>query len=152
MFPPNTIFLVADDMEPLRRALRSMLRELGFHQVYEAPSAVQAIQVLQKGAAVGHPIDVILSDWQMPEMTGLEFLQFVRQTEPFTKLPFIMITAESERQQILSAIQAGVSSYLLKPISMGQLEDKLKAVWLKMKASAAAPRVPPGGAPPTSAE
>lgn len=139
MFPSNTIFLVVDDMEPLRRALRSMLRELGFHQVYEAPNVAQAIQLLQKGSSVGHQIDVVLSDWQMPGMTGLEFLEFVRQTEPFTKLPFIMITAESERQQIISAIQAGVSSYLLKPIRLSQLEDKLKGVWQKMKAPGAAP-------------
>lgn len=147
MFAPNTIFLVVDDMEPLRRALRSMLRELGFHQVYEAPSAAQAIQLLQKGAAVGHAIDVVLSDWQMPGMTGLEFLQFVRTTEAFARLPFIMITAESERQQILSAIQAGVSSYLLKPISLSQLEDKLEAVWQKTKAGGAAPGAPAAGGP-----
>lgn len=151
MFPPKTNFLVVDDMEPLRRVVRSMLRELGYHHVFEAPNVSQAIQVLEKGASVGHEIEVILSDWQMPGMTGLEFLGFVRTTEQYARLPFLMITAEGQREQIIAAIQAGVSSYLVKPISLGQLEDKLKAVWLKMKATGMAPGAPPAGtvfAPP----
>jgi two-component system chemotaxis response regulator CheY len=151
MFPRETNFLVVDDMEPLRRVVRSMLRELGYDRVFEAPAASQAVQILEKGASVGHEIEIILCDWQMPGMTGLEFLEFVRTTEQYARLPFVMITAEGQRDQIISAIQAGVSSYLVKPISLGQLEDKLKAVWLKMKATGMAPGVPPAGtvfAPP----
>lgn len=151
MFPPKTNFLIVDDMEPLRRVVRSMLRELGYHHIFEAAGVSQAIQVLEKSGSIGHNIDVILSDWQMPGMTGLEFLEFVRTTEQYAGLPFLMITAEGQREQIIAAIQMGVSSYLVKPISPGQLQDKLKAVWTKMSATGVAPGAPPAGtvfAPP----
>lgn len=132
MFPPNTLFLLVDDMEPLRRVVRSMLKDMGYLNICEASSAQQALQMLEKTFAINRPVNVILSDWQMPGMTGLEFLEAVRTTELYAHLPFVMITAEGQREQILAAIQAGVSSYLIKPISPAQLHDKLKAVWIKL--------------------
>lgn len=141
MFPPNTLFLLVDDMEPLRRVVRAMLKNLGYTNVVEASSGQQAVQVLEKTFVIGRPVNVILSDWQMPGMTGIEFLEVVRTTEQFAHLPFIMITAEGQREQILAAIQGGVSSYLMKPISPAVLEDKLKAVWLKMQQTGVAPGV-----------
>jgi len=134
MFGPKTHFLLVDDMEPLRRVVRAMLKEMGFHNIVEASNVAQAIQALEARPAIGQQIEVILSDWQMPGMSGLEFLEFVRTTEQYATLPFIMITAEGQREQIIAAIQAGVSSYLVKPISLAQLEDKLKAVWQKVNA------------------
>lgn len=134
MFGLKTHFLLVDDMEPLRRVVRAMLKEMGFHNIVEASNVAQAIQALETRASIGQPIQVILSDWQMPGMSGLEFLEFVRTTEQYATLPFIMITAEGQREQIIAAIQAGVSSYLVKPISPAQLEDKLKAVWQKVNA------------------
>ena len=132
MFPPKTKFLLVDDMEPLRRVVRSMLKQMGYLNITEASNVTQAIQALEIGESTGQKVKVILSDWQMPGMSGLEFLEFVRTTEQFASLPFVMITAEGQRQQIIAAIQAGVSSYLVKPVSPAQLEDKLKAVWLKL--------------------
>jgi two-component system chemotaxis response regulator CheY len=146
MFPQTTLFLLVDDMEPLRRVVRAMLKNLGYTNVVEASSGQLAAQVLEKTFLIGRPVDVILSDWQMPGMTGIEFLELVRTTEQFAHLPFIMITAEGQREQILAAIQAGVSSYLMKPISPAVLEDKLKAVWLKMQQTGVAPGVGAGGA------
>lgn len=151
MFPPDTNFLLVDDMEPLRRVVRATLKQLGYLNILEAASAPQALQVLEKTFMIGRPINVILSDWQMPGMTGLEFLEVVRTTEQFAHLPFLMITAEGQREQILAAIQTGVSSYLVKPISPATLEDKLKAVWHKMSSTGIAPGAPPPGtvfAPP----
>ena len=146
MFPQTTLFLVVDDMEPLRRVVRAMLKQLGYLNVVEASSGQQAVQVLEKTFLIGKPVEVILSDWQMPGMTGIEFLELVRTTEQYGHLPFIMITAEGQREQILAAIQAGVSSYLIKPISPAVFEDKLKAVWLKMQQTGVAPGVGAGGA------
>ncbi len=141
MFAQTTLFLVVDDMEPLRRVVRAMLKNLGYLNVVEASSGQQAIQVLEKTFLIGKPVEVILSDWQMPGMTGIEFLEVVRTTEQYSHLPFIMITAEGQREQIIAAIQGGVSSYLIKPISPAVLEDKLKAVWLKMQETGKAPGV-----------
>jgi two-component system chemotaxis response regulator CheY len=135
MFPPKTHILVVDDMEPMRRALRGLLRELGYQNVVDASSVNQAIQVLETGAATGRGIELILSDWMMPGRTGLEFLRFVRATEPYTKLPFILVTSESQHGQIIDAIQSGVSSYVVKPVNLSQLESKLKAVWAKINAN-----------------
>lgn len=135
MFPPKTNILVVDDMEPMRRALRSLLRELGYQNVVDASSVNQAIQVLDTGAATGRDIQLILSDWMMPGRTGLEFLRFVRATEPYIKLPFILVTSESQHGQIIDAIQSGVSSYVVKPVNLSQLESKLKAVWAKINAN-----------------
>ena len=132
MFPPTTRFLLVDDMEPLRRIVRTMLKELGYKEVEEAASAHEAIQALERIPMTGRNIDIILSDWSMPGMTGLEFLQFVRATEGLKSIPFVMITAEGQREQILAAIQAGVSSYLIKPFSLAQFQDKLKGVWIKL--------------------
>ncbi len=141
MFPQNTLFLLVDDMEPLRRVVRAMLKNLGYLNVLEASSGQQALQVLEKTFVIGKPVNVILSDWQMPGMTGIEFLEVVRTTEQYAHLPFLMITAEGQREQIIAAIQSGVSSYLMKPISPAMLEDKLKAVWLKMEQTGVAPGV-----------
>lgn len=149
MFPQNTLFLLVDDMEPLRRVVRAMLKNLGYLNVLEASSGQQALQVLEKTFVIGKPVNVILSDWQMPAMTGIEFLEVVRTTEQYAHLPFLMITAEGQREQIIAAIQAGVSSYLMKPISPAMLEDKLKAVWLKMAQTGVAPGV--GTVPPAPA-
>ena len=132
MFPPTTRFLLVDDMEPLRRIVRIMLKELGYKEVEEAASALEAIQALERIQKSGRNVDIILSDWSMPGMTGLEFLQFVRATEGLKSIPFVMITAEGQREQILAAIQAGVSSYLIKPFSLAQFQDKLKGVWIKL--------------------
>jgi len=132
MFPPTTRFLLVDDMEPLRRIVRTMLKELGYKEVEEAESAHEAIQALERIQKSGRNVDIILSDWSMPGMTGLEFLKFVRATEGLKSIPFVMITAEGLREQILAAIQAGVSSYLVKPFSLAQFHDKLKGVWTKL--------------------
>lgn len=132
MFPPTTRFLLVDDMEPLRRIVRNMLKELGYKEVEESAGALEAIQALERIQKSGRNVDIILSDWSMPGMTGLEFLQFVRATEGLKSIPFVMITAEGQREQILAAIQAGVSSYLIKPFSLAQFQGKLKGVWIKL--------------------
>ena len=137
MFPPTTRFLLVDDMEPLRRIVRNMLKELGYKEVEESAGALEAIQALERIQKSGRNVDIILSDWSMPGMTGLEFLQFVRATEGLKSIPFVMITAEGQREQILAAIQAGVSSYLVKPFSLAQFQDKLKGVWIKLNSNPA---------------
>lgn len=132
MFPPKTHILIVDDVEPMRRAVRGILRDLGFDSVVEASNVNQALQLLESGSMTGREVQLILSDWMMPGKTGLEFLKLVRAKERYAKLPFILVTSESQHSQIIDAIQAGVSSYLVKPINVNQVESKLKAVWAKM--------------------
>ncbi|MEK1907030.1 MAG: hybrid sensor histidine kinase/response regulator [Pseudomonas sp.] len=118
MFAANTIFLVVDDVESMRKINAAQLRTLGASQILLANNGADALRILTR-----QPVHVVLSDWNMPVMDGLELLQTVRAHPRLAHLPFIMITAESDRAQILQAAEAGVSDILLKPYTnqeMGQ--------------------------------
>lgn len=133
MFPPNTKILVVDDMPTIRDLVKSQLRALGLKNVVEAGDGQAAMQVIENSASVGHPIELVISDWNMPKMTGLELLKQVRASEAFTNLPFILLTSESERDQVTEAILAGVSQYIVKPFAAKSFEDKVRAVWVKIQ-------------------
>lgn len=122
MFAANTIFLVVDDVESMRKINAAQLRTLGANQILLANDGAEALRILTR-----QPVHVIVSDWNMPVMDGLELLQTVRAHPRLTHLPFIMITAESDRAQIAQAIDGGVSDILLKPYTnreMGQRIDR----------------------------
>jgi CheY-like chemotaxis protein len=110
MIYKTTIFLVVDDFEPMRKVTAEQLRALGAHSVILASNGAEAMYILQN-----RRIDFILSDWNMPIMTGMEFLKAVRADAKLTHLPFIMITAEAERRRILEVIANGVTDLLVKP-------------------------------------
>lgn len=131
MFPPETRILVADDMPTIRELVKNQLKAMGFKTILEAADGEQAMQVLTSNQSVGSPIQLVISDWNMPKMTGLEFLKQVRASSEWANLPFVLLTSESERDQVTEAILAGVSQYVVKPFAAKMFEEKLKGVWAK---------------------
>lgn len=119
----NMKILVVDDFLTMRRIIINLLRQLGFNNVTEAADGQQAWQRMQDG-----DIDLIVSDWNMPNMTGIEFLKHVRADEKFKKTPFIMVTAEGKKENVIAAVHAGVSNYIVKPFNAATLKEKMSKV------------------------
>lgn len=115
--------LVVDDFATMRRIVKGALKQLGFKNIAEAEDGVTALQELKREA-----YGLVLSDWNMPNMTGLDLLKAVRSEETLKHLPFIMITAEGQKENVLQAVQAGVSNYIVKPFTPETLNEKLKTV------------------------
>lgn len=115
--------LVVDDFETMRRIVKSSLKKLGFPNVIEAEDGKIALRKLEK-----EKIGLIISDWIMPNMTGIEFLKAVRSDDRFKDIPFIMLTTEGKKQDVVEAIQAGVSNYIVKPFNPDTLNEKIKKV------------------------
>lgn len=115
--------LVVDDFSTMRRIVRNLLKENGFTNVDEAEDGSVALHKL-KG---GH-YDFVISDWNMPNMTGIELLQSVRADSNLKHLPFLMITAEAKRENIIAAAQAGASGYIVKPFTASTLDEKLSKI------------------------
>jgi two-component system chemotaxis response regulator CheY len=117
--------LVVDDSRALRMILRNMLRQLGF-EVLEAGDGRQALEQLEHGRRP----DVVLVDWNMPVMNGLEFVQQVRARREFDDLLLMMVTTETDRKRIEAALGAGVNEYVMKPFDTGVIADKLQLLGL----------------------
>ncbi|PWU14843.1 MAG: hypothetical protein C5B49_12580 [Bdellovibrio sp.] len=132
MFPQNTKILVVDDMPTIRDLVKSQLRALGMKNVLEAGDGQAGFTVIENAMALGLPVELVICDWNMPKLTGLELLKQLRASDEFASLPFILLTSESERDQVTEAILAGVSQYIVKPFAAKAFEDKLKAVWNKL--------------------
>jgi two-component system chemotaxis response regulator CheY len=115
--------LIVDDYKTMLKIIRSLLQQLGFNNVDEAISAPDALALMEK-----KEYGLIISDWNMEPMTGLEFLQKIRTTEKTKALPFIMITAESKTENVIIAKKAGVSNYIVKPFTANILKEKMTAV------------------------
>jgi two-component system, chemotaxis family, chemotaxis protein CheY len=118
--------LVVDDFKTMRRIVRECLRELGFSSVDEAEDGKIALNKLNQ-----KPYQLIISDWNMPNMMGIDLLKAVRGNSKHKAIPFLMLTAESQKENVLEAARAGVSNYIVKPFTPDQLEDKLKAIFNK---------------------
>lgn len=129
MFPLQTRILVVDDMNMIRAVIKGELRKLGFTDIVDVNDGEKACVVLQDEKKKNNPIQLVLSDWNMPKMTGIELLKWVRGHADFKKLPFIFITAEGEADQVKEALALSVSSYLRKPFSPADLTEKLSQVW-----------------------
>ena len=115
--------LVVDDSSTMRRIIGTALKEIGLTNVVKADDGDVAWDIVQKGG-----IDLILSDHKMPNMSGEEFLKLVRSSDEFKNIPFIMITAEAFRDNVMNAVKLGVSSYIVKPFSAVQLLEKILKV------------------------
>jgi two-component system chemotaxis response regulator CheY len=130
--PKKTNFLLLDDFELIRAVPRKELISLGFTgNIFEADNGRIGIDLLSKCYGTENQIGYILSDLVMPEMTGHEFLSFVRKDERFKNLPFIMLTTESEKGLVVKSIQLGVSNFLLKPFTPDEFHQKLELCWKK---------------------
>lgn len=131
MFPAQTRILVIDDMPSIRDLVKVQLRAMGFSSIVEAEDGEQGLKLMIQQNSFGQPFELVISDWNMPRMSGLDLLKQVRATAEWQALPFVMLTSESEREQVTEAILAGVSQYLVKPFTGKIFEDKLKTVWAK---------------------
>jgi two-component system, chemotaxis family, chemotaxis protein CheY len=135
MFPPETHILVIDDMLSMRQLIKAELRNLGFLLICEADNGADGLELVHRMRAVGNPIELILSDWAMPKMDGFALLTAIRANPDTAKLPFIMITAEGEQTQVVKALKAGVSNFLMKPFSPASLSEKLQTTWRRLHAT-----------------
>ena len=115
--------LIVDDFATMRRILKNILKQLGFKNLVEADDGTTAWEVLE-----GQTIDLIISDWNMPKMTGLELLKKVRASDTHKTTPFLMVTAEAQKQNVIEAVQAGVSNYVVKPFTAEAISDKLQKI------------------------
>ena len=115
--------LIVDDFKTMLKIVENQLRQLGFKNIDDATSGPEALEKMK-----ANKYDLILSDWNMEPMSGLQLLKHVRSDPTTTKLPFILITAESKPDNILAAKQAGVNNYIVKPFNGNTLKDKLVAV------------------------
>lgn len=131
MFPPDTRILVIDDMPSIRELVRNQLKTMGFKNIQEAADGEEGLKVLTAQVSTNVPIQLVISDWNMPKMNGLDLLKHVRAQSLWTGLPFVLLTSESEREQVTEAVLAGVSQYIVKPFAAKIFEDKLKTVWAK---------------------
>jgi two-component system chemotaxis response regulator CheY len=120
-------FLVVDDFSTMRRIVRNLLKELGFTNVDEAEDGAVALTKLREGN-----FEFVVSDWNMPNMDGLTLLQNVRADARLKTLPFLMITAEAKKENIIAAAQAGASGYIVKPFTAATLQEKLDKIFEKM--------------------
>ncbi|MBW2037538.1 MAG: chemotaxis response regulator CheY [Deltaproteobacteria bacterium] len=118
--------LVVDDFATMRRIVKNILKEIGFKNIVEADDGLTALEVLKKDK-----IDLVLADWNMPRMTGLDLLKAVRSDESLKKTPFVMVTAEAQKSCVLEAVQAGVSNYVVKPFTANTVRQKLEQVFSK---------------------
>ncbi|GIL16595.1 MAG: two-component system response regulator [Oligoflexia bacterium] len=123
--------LIADDMPTIRDLVKTQLKAMGYKNIIEAADGEQALNLLIQHDNTGSKIGMVISDWNMPKMTGLEFLKQVRASEQWLNLPFILLTSESERDQVTEAILAGVSQYIVKPFAGKAFEEKVKQGWQK---------------------
>ncbi len=127
MVDPKMKILVVDDFSTMRRIVRNLLKELGFANVEEAEDGAVALQKLQEGG-----FDFVVTDWNMPNIDGLQLLQAIRSNPALSRLPVLMITAEAKKENIIAAAQAGASGYIVKPFTAATLAEKLQKIFDKM--------------------
>lgn len=128
MVDANIKFLVVDDFSTMRRIVRNLLKELGYSNVDEAEDGAAALQKL-----TGGDFDFVISDWNMPNMNGLELLKAIRADATLKNLPVLMVTAEAKKENIVEAAQSGASGYVVKPFTAATLAEKLDKVFQKME-------------------
>ncbi len=119
----NMPILIVDDYRTMLKIIRNLLKQLGFTNVEEATDGSEALGKLREGE-----FDLVISDWNMEPMTGLQLLKEVRADERLRSVPFIIITAESKIENVVAAKEAGVSNYIVKPFNAATLKAKLTSV------------------------
>lgn len=127
MADKNMSILVVDDFPTMRRIVRSLLKELGFTNVEEAEDGQDALTKLKTGS-----FEFVVSDWNMPNLDGLDMLKQIRADDALKHLPVLMVTAEAKKENIIAAAQAGASGYVVKPFTAATLEEKLNKIFEKL--------------------
>jgi two-component system chemotaxis response regulator CheY len=121
--------LVVDDFPTMRRIIKNLLKDLGFENVDEAEDGAMALEKLRNGN-----FEFVVSDWNMPNMDGLEMLKAIRADPALSKMPVLMVTAEAKKENIIAAAQAGANGYVVKPFTAATLEEKLNKIFEKIGA------------------
>jgi two-component system chemotaxis response regulator CheY len=116
--------LVVDDFTTMRRIVKNILKQLGYVNIHEADDGASAIEVLKR-----EKIHFIISDWNMPQMSGIELLKTVRATEEWKDLPFLMVTAEGQKENVIEAVKNRVNNYILKPFTPETLMEKINKIF-----------------------
>lgn len=120
----NMKVLVVDDFATMRRIVKNILKQIGFTNIIEAEDGKSALKMLQSDK-----FNLIMCDWNMPEMPGIELLNRIRADEQLKGIPFVMVTAEAQKENILEAVKAGVNSYIVKPFTAEIVDQKLKKLF-----------------------
>ena len=126
---PSTVIIV-EDIAPMRTIIRTVLKAIGISEIIDAPNGVEALKIVEQRhkQSGGKPADLIICDWNMPHMTGIELLTKIRTESNFKKLPFLMLTAQANEEHLREAITAGASDYVVKPFQARTLESKVRAL------------------------
>ena len=121
--------LIVDDFATMRKVIRNLLKQGGYENIVEAEDGVAALKILQS-----QKVDFVISDWNMPNMSGLELLKAVRGSDELKELPFLMVTAEALKDNVVAAVKAGVSNYIVKPFTAEVLTEKIEKIVKSMAA------------------
>jgi two-component system chemotaxis response regulator CheY len=124
MMDQNMKILTVDDFSTMRRIIRNMLRQLGYTNILEAEDGAEALSLLQR-----EKVDFVISDWNMPNMSGLELLKAIRADEHLKPLPVLLVTAEALKENVVEAVKAGVNNYVVKPFTAEKLKEKIDAIF-----------------------
>jgi two-component system chemotaxis response regulator CheY len=122
----NMKILVVDDFSTMRRIVKNILKQLSFVNIVEADDGSTALEMLQR-----EKIDLVVSDWNMPKMTGLELLKLIRADDALKHIPFLMVTAEAQQENIIEAVKSGVNNYIVKPFTADTLSQKIGQIFNK---------------------
>jgi two-component system chemotaxis response regulator CheY len=125
MADPNMKILIVDDFSTMRRIVRNLLKQLSFNNVDEAEDGDVALVMLKEGS-----YDFVITDWNMPNMTGLELLKVIRSDDNLKALPVLLITAEAEKENVVLAAEAGVNDYIVKPFTGDVLQQKINRIFV----------------------
>lgn len=121
---PSMKILVVDDMVTMRKIVRNILKQLGFANTDEAENGEEGLQKLRGGS-----YNFVVSDWNMPVMTGIEMLRAMRADEKLKSIPVLMVTAEAQQSNLIEAVQAGVSNYIVKPFTAETMQEKIGKIF-----------------------
>ena len=124
MTDQNMKILIVDDFSTMRRIIRNMLRQLGYTNIVEAEDGAEALSLLQR-----EKVDFVISDWNMPNMSGLDLLKAIRADEHLKPLPVLLVTAEALKENVVEALKAGVNNYVVKPFTAETLKGKIDAIF-----------------------
>ncbi len=122
--------LVADDFATMRKIVRNILKQIGFEHILEAEDGAAALLLIKQ-----EKVGLVVTDWNMPNMSGLELLQALRRDPETAKVPVLMVTAEGLKENVLEAVKAGVNNYVVKPFTAEVLEEKIEAIFRKLAAA-----------------
>ena len=120
----NMTILTVDDFSTMRRIIRNILRQIGYNNIVEADDGSAALKVLES-----QDVDFVISDWNMPNMSGLELLKAVRANDKLQKIPVLLVTAEALKENVVEAVKAGVNGYIVKPFTAEVLKDKIDSIF-----------------------